>query len=200
MVHEVRMPKPGQMTEECTLTTWFKGEGEPVRRGDVLFEIETDKSAMEVEAFDDGVLLRRLVEAGATVPVNTICAYVGQPGEAVPDAPAVALAAAAAEIPAAAAAAVAPTPAAAATTPAPPSSPRAPARLAISPRAARLAAGSGLDPRGTAGSGPGGRIVERDVRAALAAQAQAPTAAVAVQARRQARQRLLARMTTSASP
>ncbi len=93
MAHEVRMPKPGQMTEECTLTTWFKGEGDPVRRGDVLFEIETDKSAMEVEAFDDGVLLRRLVEAGATVPVNTICAYVGQPGEAVPDAPAVALAA-----------------------------------------------------------------------------------------------------------
>ncbi len=189
MAHEVRMPKPGQMTEECTLTAWFKGEGDPVRRGDVLFEIETDKSAMEVEAFDEGVLLRRLVEAGATVPVNTICGYIGQPGEAVPDAPAVA---------------PAPVAPAAPTTAPPPPSPPLPsvtpsavlpssgtadgvtARLAISPRAARLAAGGGLDPRGVAGSGPGGRIVERDVRAALAAvtaPAPAPVPAAATDVR-----------------
>ena len=85
MVHAIRMPKPGQMTEECTLTTWLKHEGDPVAKGDILFEIETDKSAMEVEAFDDGVLLRRLVAEGETVPVNSICAYVGAPGEAIPD-------------------------------------------------------------------------------------------------------------------
>ena len=86
MVHAIRMPKPGQMTEECTLTTWLKREGDPVRRGDILFEIETDKSAMEVESFEDGVLLARLVAEGDTVPVNSICAYVGEPGEAIPDA------------------------------------------------------------------------------------------------------------------
>ena len=58
MVHAILMPKPGQMTEECTVIAWHKSEGDPVRKGDILFEIETDKSAMEVEAFDDGVLLR----------------------------------------------------------------------------------------------------------------------------------------------
>ena len=52
MVHAIRMPKPGQMTEECTVVTWHKKEGDPVKRGDVLFEIETDKSAMEVESFE----------------------------------------------------------------------------------------------------------------------------------------------------
>ena len=78
MVHAVRMPKPGQMTEECTVIAWHKKEGDPVRRGDVLFEIETDKSTMEVEAFDAGTLLRRVVEEGATVPVNAVCAWIGQ--------------------------------------------------------------------------------------------------------------------------
>ncbi len=84
MAHPVRMPKPGQMTEECTITRWYKAEGDPVRRGDVLFEIETDKATMDVEAFDEGVLLRRLFGEGETVPVNTICAYIGEPGEAIP--------------------------------------------------------------------------------------------------------------------
>ncbi len=87
MAHPILMPKPGQMTEECTLVAWHKREGDQVRRGDVLFEIETDKSVMDVEAFDDGILLRRLVEEGQTVPVNAICAYVGEAGEALPDSP-----------------------------------------------------------------------------------------------------------------
>jgi pyruvate dehydrogenase E2 component (dihydrolipoamide acetyltransferase) len=84
MVHAIRMPKPGQMTEECVVTAWHKNEGDPVRRGDILFEIETDKSAMEVESFENGVLLRRLVAEGDVVPVNTICAYVGEAGDAIP--------------------------------------------------------------------------------------------------------------------
>ena len=87
MIHPILMPKPGQMTEECTIVAWHKEEGDPVHRGDVLFEIETDKSIMDVEAFDDGFLLRRLVAEGETVPVNAVCAYVGQPGEAIPDRP-----------------------------------------------------------------------------------------------------------------
>ena len=82
MVHAIRMPKPGQMTEECVVTAWHKNEGDPVRRGDILFEIETDKSAMEVESFENGILLRRLVAEGDVVPVNAICAYVGEAGEA----------------------------------------------------------------------------------------------------------------------
>ncbi len=84
MVHAIRMPKPGQMTEECVVTAWHKNEGDPVRRGDILFEIETDKSAMEVESFENGILLRRLVAEGDVVPVNAICAYIGEAGEAIP--------------------------------------------------------------------------------------------------------------------
>jgi pyruvate dehydrogenase E2 component (dihydrolipoamide acetyltransferase) len=169
MVHAIRMPKPGQMTEECVVTAWHKNEGDPVRRGDILFEIETDKSAMEVESFENGVLLRRLVAEGDVVPVNAICAYVGEAGEVIP----------ADEEPAPVAAA-SPTPEVTAGPPpgSPPAAPtpsiRVPSptsRLAISPRASRLAAEAGLDPRAITGTGPDGRIVERDVRSAIAARA-----------------------------
>ena len=168
MAHPILMPKPGQMTEECTLIAWHKAEGDAVKKGDVLFEIETDKSNMDVEAFEKGVLLKRLVEEGQTVPVNAVCAYVGEPGEAIPDGPAVAAAASsvaksqAASEPTPAAVAPAATVAATAATRSSDD-----ARLRISPRASRLAADSGLDPRTIAGTGPEGRITERDVKAAL---------------------------------
>ena len=86
MATPILMPRPGQMTEECTLQSWLKQEGDPVHKGDVLFEIETDKSNMEIETFEEGVLLRILVPEGATVPVNTLLAWIGQAGEAIPDA------------------------------------------------------------------------------------------------------------------
>ena len=170
MVRPILMPRPGQMTEECTLLTWHKAEGDPVVRGDVLFEIETDKAVMEVEAFDDGVLLRRLAEEGETVPVNSVVAYVGQPGEEVPEAPPP-LGAEPMTPPAPAdggepIAAAAPPPAGTATA-TPVAAAGREGRLRISPRASRLAAEAGLDPRRLTGSGPEGRIVERDVRAAL---------------------------------
>ena len=85
MPHPILMPKPGQMTEECTLILWRKAEGDAVHKGDVLFEIETDKSAMEVETWDEGTLLRQVVAEGQTVPVNAVCAWVGRPGEAIPE-------------------------------------------------------------------------------------------------------------------
>ena len=186
MAHAILMPKPGQMTEECTVVSWHKKEGDPVKRGDVLFEIETDKSTMDVEAFDDGVLLKIVAAEGDVVPVNTVCAYVGQAGEAIPEAaPAEAAAAAAAAAPVPP---PAPVPAATAAPEAPASSPPAalPAadregRLRISPRASRAAAEAGIDPRAIAGTGPGGRITERDVLAAIQAAAAppAPTALAA---------------------
>jgi dihydrolipoamide dehydrogenase len=189
MAHAILMPRPGQMTEECAVVAWHKSEGEQVRRGDVLFEIETDKSVMDVEAFDDGVLLKILVQAGESVPVNTVCAYVGEVGEAIPDAPAPEAAG-----PAPVAPALPPAPAAgppvasltvplAAPPPAPaPSAPVPGARLAVSPRASRLAAEAGIDPRTLVGTGPGGRIVERDVEAAIAARPAAGAAASAAAA------------------
>jgi pyruvate dehydrogenase E2 component (dihydrolipoamide acetyltransferase) len=179
MAHPILMPKPGQMTEECVLVAWHKREGDTVKKGDVLFEIETDKSNMDVEAFEEGVLLKRVVQEGETVPVNAVCAYIGEPGEAVPDVPA--------PVPAPATAAVAPS-APAPSPPAPPApaasaaSQQAPertdgsVRLRISPRASRLAADSGIDPRSIAGTGPEGRITERDVRAALETAPAAPSA------------------------
>ncbi len=88
MATPILMPKPGQMTEECVLTLWRKEVGDPVHKGDVLFEIETDKSSMEVETFEEGVLLARVVADGETAPVNAVCGWIGQPGEAVPETPA----------------------------------------------------------------------------------------------------------------
>jgi pyruvate dehydrogenase E2 component (dihydrolipoamide acetyltransferase) len=178
MAHPILMPKPGQMTEECVLVAWHKREGDPVKKGDVLFEIETDKSNMDVEAFEEGVLLKRLVEEGQTVPVNAVCAYIGEPGEAVPAAPlagAGGSGVATAPPPSAAPTEATPAPTLAAMPQAMPlSAPAAAAgrageseHLRISPRASRLAAAAGIDPRSISGSGPEGRITERDVRLAL---------------------------------
>ena len=192
MPHAILMPKPGQMTEECTVIAWHKREGDHVARGDVLFEIETDKSAMEVEAFDEGVLLRIVAHEGETIPVNQVCAWVGQPGEAIPETP-VPASVAPADAPVAAAP-VAPAPVAveapAQTVPAPlpavaPALSEVPAageafRMRISPRASRAAADAGLDPRTITGSGPEGRITEKDVVAAIAARDAVLMAAPAV--------------------
>lgn len=175
MVNPILMPKPGQMTEECSIIRWLKKEGDPVVKGDVLFEIETDKAAMEVEAFHEGVLLKIVVKEGVPVPVQSVCGFVGQPGEAVPDvapppppaakpAEAAAAPAARAAAPVAAAAAGAPAAAPVAFVPA---TPAAPALFRISPRAKRFAADRVIDPKKVKGSGPEGRITEKDIRAYL---------------------------------
>jgi pyruvate dehydrogenase E2 component (dihydrolipoamide acetyltransferase) len=189
MAHPILMPKPGQMTEECTIVTWLKKPGDPVHRGDVLFEIETDKSNMDVESFDEGVLLKTYVEVGQTVPVNSVVAYVGQAGEEVPDqAPSSAPAVAAPVVPAETPQPVAAAPyvagsheASAVVTPAAAVGGSGD-RIRISPRASRLAAASGIDIRSIAGTGPEGRITERDVQSAVAVQtAPAPAPAVLAQ-------------------
>jgi pyruvate dehydrogenase E2 component (dihydrolipoamide acetyltransferase) len=175
MAHPILMPKPGQMTEECVLVAWHKREGDSVKKGDVLFEIETDKSNMDVEAFEEGVLLKRVVEEGQTVPVNSVCAYIGEPGEAIPEA----------AVPTEAAVGAPPAPATTiplrevtATTVSPVGRDVS-GHLRISPRASRLAADSGVDPRTIVGTGPEGRITERDVRATVEAAAARAAAALA---------------------
>ena len=176
MANPILMPKPGQMTEECSIIRWLKKEGDPVAKGDVLFEIETDKAAMEVESFHEGVLLKIVVREGVPVPVQSVCGFVGQPGETVPDVapppPPVAKPAEAAAAPASRAAAPAPAVAAVAVpaavaVAAAPTAPAAPARFRISPRAKKLAADSVIDPKKIKGSGPDGRVTEKDVRAYL---------------------------------
>ncbi|HHU16563.1 MAG TPA: biotin/lipoyl-binding protein, partial [Lentisphaerae bacterium] len=123
MAQAVIFPKLGQTMEEGAIVKWLKKEGDAVAKGDILFEIETDKANLEVESFFEGVLLKIYVREGITVPVNTVVGFIGAAGEKVPDqppapeaAPAPAPAAAAPEAPAASPAPVAP---AAAPAPAP---------------------------------------------------------------------------------
>jgi pyruvate dehydrogenase E2 component (dihydrolipoamide acetyltransferase) len=177
MVTPIVMPKFGQMTEESTIVEWMKKEGDKVAKGDTLFSVETDKSVMEVESFSEGTLLKVLVGVGGTVPVQSVVGYLGEPGEAVPDAPPPpppAAVAAPAPAPAAAPVAAAAAPVAAAPSAVPVARAAAPAPAApaaalfrISPRAAALARKCVIDPHPVPGSGPMGRIVERDVRAWL---------------------------------
>lgn len=86
MAHRVHLPPFGEVMEEGAVVAWHKEEGDPVTKGEPLFDLETDKSVMTVEAFHSGTLLRILVPAGETVPVGTTIAWIGQPGEELPEA------------------------------------------------------------------------------------------------------------------
>jgi len=83
----VIMPKLGMTMETGTIIRWFKEEGEPVKAGEVLFEVMTDKINIEVESYETGILLKRYYEAEAVVPVNHVIAYIGEAGEQVPERP-----------------------------------------------------------------------------------------------------------------
>ena len=84
MVTEIKMPDLGTTVDQVTLIAWLKQEGEQVKRGDILCEIETDKATTELESFSEGVLLRQVAAAGSIVVAGTVIAYIGQPGESVP--------------------------------------------------------------------------------------------------------------------
>lgn len=165
----ILMPALSPTMEKGNLARWLKKEGDKVKSGDVLAEIETDKATMEVEAIDEGVLAKIVVAEGTQdVAVNQLIAIIASEGEDVKavansgGAPAKAEAAPAAAAPTASA----PTPAAA------PAAPAAKAngagRIASSPLARRLVKEAGLDLSAISGTGPHGRIVERDVKAAQA--------------------------------
>lgn len=171
MAYEVLMPQLGLTMEEGTVSQWIKHEGDEVKTGDVIVEITTDKLTNEVASEHDGVMLKIVAQEGEDIPVKGLLCYIGQPGEAVGDAPAAPAAApAAAEAaPAAASPAAAPAPVAAANG----------KRIRISPLARKTAAKLGVDYSGIAGTGPSGRIVVKDILAAAEAQKNAPAAAPA---------------------
>jgi pyruvate dehydrogenase E2 component (dihydrolipoamide acetyltransferase) len=167
------MPKFGQMTEESAIVEWLKKEGDKVNKGDILFTVETDKSVMEVESFEAGTLLKIVVPPRVNVPVQSTVGFLGKPGEAIPAVAAPAPAApkpAAAPVAAQAAprapiAAPAAAPVAAAPVPQLPTSNfQLPTLFRISPRAAALAKHSVIDATRIKGTGPEGRVVEKDVR------------------------------------
>jgi Pyruvate/2-oxoglutarate dehydrogenase complex, dihydrolipoamide acyltransferase (E2) component, and related enzymes len=174
MATTVTMPKMGFDMVEGKLLRWLKKVGEPVKAGEPLAEIETEKVNIEFEAPASGVLKAVLIEEGTTVPVGTPIAIIAAPDEPV-EAPAAAPAVREGPpppTPAPVAPPAPPTP-----TPAPVGAPTPPpgGRVKASPLARRLAREAGIDLREIPGTGPGGRVVKRDVDRYL--QARTPAAA-----------------------
>ncbi len=195
----ILMPALSPTMEKGNLAKWLKKEGDQVKSGDVIAEIETDKATMEVEATDEGTLAKILVPEGtADVPVNTMIAVLAADGEDVKAASAAAGSAPAAKAPEPAkpAASAAPAPAKApekapeakpaapqpaaqpqvAATPAPASNGE---RTFSSPLARRLAKEAGIDLSRVSGSGPHGRVVARDIEDAKSGKGLKPAAAAA---------------------
>jgi pyruvate dehydrogenase E2 component (dihydrolipoamide acetyltransferase) len=184
----IDMPKLSDTMTVGTLVRWLKNEGDAVANGDMIAEIETDKATMEVECFDEGILIKHYCSEGDEVAVADPIAAIGEAGEEAPAATSSAPAAAAPEpVAAVEAPAAAPAPVAAPAAPAPVAAPAANtgARIKASPLAKKIAAEKGLDLATIQGSGPGGRILKEDVlnakpvAATPAAATSAPAAAPA---------------------
>ena len=174
MATEILMPALSPTMEEGTLSKWLKKEGDAVKSGDIIAEIETDKATMEFEAVDEGILGKILIAEGTSgVKVNTPIAVLIEEGE---DASAISAPKAAAPVAVAAPVAA---PAAAVAAPAPTAPVADGKRLFASPLARRIAAAKGLDLAAVKGSGPYGRIVKVDVEAATPAPKAAPAAVAA---------------------
>ena len=178
MAKEVRLPQLGQTMEEGTIVNCLINVGDEVKKGDVIFEVETDKATLEMEAPAEGFVKHILVAVDETLPIGAPMLVLGDKDEDVPQsfvdslsgaAPAAAEAAPAVE------AAPAPAPA-----PEPEPAPAKPAgRIMASPRAKKLAADLGVDLSALTGTGPGGKITEQDVKNAAEAKPAAPAAAPA---------------------
>lgn len=180
MVQTVIMPKLGQTVEESTILKWHKREGDPVKKGEILFEIETDKAVLEIESFFEGTLLKIIVAEGRTVPVTVPVAFIGQPGDPIPEVKPIEPAAPVAEPVSApvASSAVRPVPASLIQPGLAESAVRRPLSVVgpspvlakiISPRARRLIRECVISADPITGTGTGGRVVEKDVQAYLAA-------------------------------
>ena len=179
MIQDVLMPKLGQTMEEAVVEKWHKSEGDAVARGDVLLEIQTDKATLEVESFVEGTFLKRIAEEGESFPVNTVIALVGAPDDDLPDVAALRAKALGAktegpappaepEPGAAVEATPEPAPEPAPEPPPEPETAHAPpppkeGRVIASPRARRVAKEAKVSLRILQGTGPNGRIVEKDV-------------------------------------
>ncbi len=159
----IEMPKLSDTMTEGVLVKWLKKEGDKVETGDVVAEVETDKATMEMEAFDDGILHKHLVEPGAKVAIGGRIALLLQKGEkapadgeAIPESPKAAASKADTTAPPPLQAKVSATPAATTSG----------ARIKVSPLAKKIAASKGVELSGISGTGPGGRIVAKDVEGA----------------------------------
>jgi len=219
MASKVIMPKLSPTMEEGQIARWLKKEGDKVSMGEPLAEIDTDKATMEMQALANGVLRKILIGEGESAPLGQLIAVIGDANEDI--------ASILAEAPAAAPAAPAkkepepeakqPEPVKAEEPPPPPPPQPAPTngqqtvradsgRMIVSPLAARMAADSGLDLRSIQGSGPNGRIIKRDIEAALTKPKAAAAAVTATasgyrdEPATQIRQTIAKRLVTSIGP
>src|SRR5882724_3346436 len=185
MASQVIMPKLSPTMEEGQVSRWLKKEGDKVSMGEPLAEIDTDKATMEMQALANGVLRKILIKEGESAPLGQLIAIIGEPDEDIAPllsqagekpAPGKPVAEAKPEV----------EPPPATPRPAPEGNGRqavevaeaAAGRLIVSPLAARMAAEAGIDLRSLHGSGPGGRIVKRDIEAAASQPKAAPTTQV----------------------
>jgi pyruvate dehydrogenase E2 component (dihydrolipoamide acetyltransferase) len=174
MATQVIMPKLSPTMEEGQLSRWLKKEGDKVSMGEPLAEIDTDKATMEMQALANGVLRKILIKEGESAPLGQIIAVIGEPDEDISQL--VISAPAKTQVPTTptepepepqaqkaetlvAASGTGNGREAAASTPS--------GRLVVSPLAARMAAEAGIDLRSLSGSGPSGRIIKRDIEAAM---------------------------------
>src|SRR6266576_2138246 len=170
MATKVHMEALSPTMEEGRLVKWTKHEGDAVKSGDTLAEVETDQAIMELVARADGQLLKVVVPEGSTVPVGNVVAWIGKPGEKV-DGDGASAPAATAPVPASRQPPVPaplPAPAPAPAPPAPQPVPADATRVKASPLARRIAKDAGVDLKLVQGSGPGGRVIKHDVEAAPA--------------------------------
>jgi pyruvate dehydrogenase E2 component (dihydrolipoamide acetyltransferase) len=222
MATKVIMPKLSPTMEEGQIWRWLKKEGDKVSMGEPLAEIDTDKATMEMQALGNGVLRKILIGEGQSAPLGQTIAVIGEPDEDI----AAMLSEAPAqpqpqeqkkEEPAPQPAPEQPQPqsqpqakaAAAANGRQPQATPTDSGRMIVSPLAARMAAEAGIDLRSLQGSGPGGRIIKRDIEAAISKPAPAPAPSYIQQAgasayrdepASQIRQTIAKRLVTSLGP
>ena len=156
MISEVTMPSMGADMTEGTIVKWLKKEGDEVKRGDKLAEIETDKTVVEMECYNDGILKKIIVNEGQAVPVGDLIAYIGDANDEVPDNSTDVSSNSAPED-----VIVDEAPEKQAT-----SEPINTGKVKASPIAKKLANELGVDLSSISGSGPGGRITREDVEAA----------------------------------
>jgi pyruvate dehydrogenase E2 component (dihydrolipoyllysine-residue acetyltransferase) len=187
MATKVIMPKLSPTMEEGQISRWLKKEGDKVSMGEPLAEIDTDKATMEMQALANGVLRKILINEGQSAPLGQLIAVIAEPDEDI--APLLSEAPAAAPQPAAQQQEQKkqeppPPPPQEQPQPQPPAqngrqpqtAPSDSGRLIVSPLAARMAAEAGIDLRSLQGSGPGGRIIKKDIEAALTQPKAAPAA------------------------
>ena len=180
MIHEVTMPAMGADMTEGTVVKWLKNEGDEVARGDKLAEIETDKTVVEMEAYNAGVLRRIVLGDGTKAPVGSLLAYIGDANDELPEADMAPAAPVAEPEPEVELEVAVPEPAAApvetaSAAPALPAPTVEGGRIKASPLARRLAGEKGFELAAIPGTGPGGRITRDDVLGFTPAPAFAPS-------------------------